>query len=748
MLRNPFAIACAVLVSVACASPATHNHMQVPVASAVSGAGVPFAGMWLEDAEHGGAIVTGTVAGPAAIAGLTQGDRILRVEGGDTDSKRLQALVRAARPGEILQLEVLRGDTPLQIQLMIDAHHRWAGPAAYPAAVPFDATRLAGRARQRDYATEQALAVVPQVEPIDQRLERMFAGIARDDTGYHKLPLIRMALLRPGAMTAWREDLAQRTRPTDRDRPDVIGLICETMALTCPQRLPTQRTGPDSLAQFAEAIGAANLSVRDLLRSAGIDREQAIADLIYLMQTTAADRTLLNQPDARSGILAMQRSMQIDLAALLAVAHSLLDETRRLPPLAGTPREPPAVLAGVVAGEILDFHEIDDGFIVIGGPGSNRYDMDRLHAVIDVGGDDIYRWGDSIPLPVQAVIDLAGDDRYEALRGGPGAGWLGVSVLIDLAGNDRYQSAVGGCGAGALGFGFLFDDDGADNYRCAAWSMGAGLYGSGILIDGGAHTDVYLSDAFSQGVGGPRGLGMLVDGGGDDFYRADGAVPSAYGTPGAYMAFSQGVGVGIRPYDTGGVGALLDFAGNDRYQGGEFSQGGGYFWGAGLLYDEDGDDLYYGNRYAQGFAAHQAFGMLADMAGDDIYWSMTAAGQGAAWDQSVAVLFDGAGDDVYRAQTLSQGAAAQHARASLHDAAGDDRYWSSSDIAQGAAGDNSYHYVDEDPVYSLGVLLDEGGSDRYSTGLLDGEVRLRLETGNAVPGKGVAGISVDREHAR
>ncbi|MEX0959926.1 MAG: PDZ domain-containing protein [Burkholderiales bacterium] len=746
MLRNLCAIACAALVSAACAGAGTHDRARDPAASAV--AGVPFAGMWLEDAEQGGAVVTGTVAGPAAIAGLTQGDRIVSVDGGDADSKRLRALVRAARPGQLLRLEVMRGDTPMQIRLTIDAHHRWAGPAAYPAAVPFDATGLAGLADQRDYAIEQALAGAPQVEPIDRRLDRMFAGIARDDTGYHKLPLIRTALMQPGAMTAWREDLVRHARPTDRDRPDVTGLICETLALACPQRLPTPRAGPDSLAQFAEVIGAAKQGVRDLLRSAGIDREQAIADLLYLMQTTAADRTLLKQPDAQRGIRAMQQSMQVDIAALLAVADNILANILRLPPLAGTPREPPAVLAGAVAGEILDFHEIDGGFIVIGGPGPNRYDMDRLHAVIDVGGDDIYRWGDSIPLPVQAVIDLAGDDRYQALRGGPGAGWLGVSVLIDLAGDDHYGSTVGGCGAGALGFGFLFDDDGADNYRCAAWSMGAGLYGSGMLIDGGTHIDVYLSEVFSQGVGGPRGLGVLVDGGGDDLYRADGAVPSVYGTPGAYMAFSQGVGVGIRPYDTGGVGALLDFAGDDRYQGGEFSQGGGYFWGAGLLYDEDGDDLYFGNRYAQGFAAHQAFGMLADMAGDDIYWSMTAAGQGAAWDQSIAVLFDGAGDDVYRAQTLSQGAAAQQARASLHDAAGDDRYWSSSDIAQGAAGDNSYHYVDEDPVYSLGVLLDGGGSDRYSTGLRDGEVRLRLEAGNAEPGRGVAGIAVDRERAR
>jgi hypothetical protein len=237
----------------------------------------------------------------------------------------------------------------------------------------------------------------------------------------------------------------------------------------------------------------------------------------------------------------------------------------------------------------------------------------------------------------------------------------------------------------------------------------------------------------------------LVDAGGADLYRANGPVASAYGTPASYLGFSQGVGVGIRPYDVGGVGMLLDLNGDDRYEGGEFSQGGGYFWGVGLLYDEAGNDLYYGTRYAQGFAAHQAFGMLTDVSGDDVYWSMTAAGQGAAWDQSVATLLDGAGNDVYRAQSLSQGAAAQQARASLRDRAGDDLYWSGSDLAQGAAGDNAYHFRSSDPIHSLGVLLDEGGADRYSTGIRDGELRLRMRVDDPERGAGVAGVAVDRE---
>jgi hypothetical protein len=170
--------------------------------------------------------------------------------------------------------------------------------------------------------------------------------------------------------------------------------------------------------------------------------------------------------------------------------------------------------------------------------------------------------------------------------------------------------------------------------------------------------------------------------------------------------------------------------------------GGGYLWGVGLLRDESGNDLYYGDRYAQGFAAHQAFGMLADISGDDIYWAKSAATQGAAWDQSIAVLFDAEGDDVYRAYSLSQGAAAQQAHALLQDVAGDDWYWSSARDTQGAAGGNNYHFRAEDPIYSLGVLLDERGEDRYSTGIDNGETLLRRRA-NSENGQGVAGVVVD-----
>ncbi|UCH46550.1 MAG: PDZ domain-containing protein [Betaproteobacteria bacterium] len=710
--------------------------------------GIPFAGVWLaapepaEEQKADGARVLGVVAGPAAVAGLRANDLIVRIDNIEVDAARANAIISSALPGDRLVLDVVRNNEPMTLTMIIDSSERWLTPSSFTAGIPFAATGLSGPALQSDPVMPQILAAAPELEPIAVRMDRMFAELAQDDTGYHKLPLIRSAMLNPATMNRWRDDLTETLRPFELERSTVVEVMCDTLALACTGHTRPSTTNPVSLQQFAETINDANDQVRSLFDAARIDRATAYADLHYLMRTTAADRTLIGQPEAHRGIRAMQLSMRVDLSALLDTAGRVVSNSEQLPEASGASRQPPAELKGIVDGTIVDYKKIDDGYVVIGGTGTNRYDMNQLYAVIDAGGNDSYHWGDAVALETQTVVDLKGNDSYHAKAGGPGAGWLGVAVLIDVAGNDQYTSDLGGCGAGALGFGFLFDDSGNDTYRCAAWSAGSAIYGGGALVDQGEQTDVYGSQVFSQGVGGPRAIGILIDAGGGDVYRANGAVRSAYDTPGSFMAFSQGVGVGIRPYDFGGVGMLLDFAGDDRYEGGEFAQGGGYLWGIGLLRDESGNDLYYGDRYAQGFAAHQAFGMLTDLSGDDIYWGKSAATQGAAWDQSIAVLFDAEGDDVYRAHSLSQGAAAQQSRAVLHDAEGDDWYWSSARDTQGAAGSNNYHFRAEDPVYSLGVLLDERGEDRFSTGVDNGETRLRIRTGT-VDGRGVAGVVVD-----
>ena len=732
----------------ACASPdgrpltKTPESLTVPQVQAE-----PFAGVWLADAEaideeQAGAVVLGVVAGPASIAGLRANDRIVRIDNIDVDASSATTIIDSSPPGARLTLEVIRDGQPMTIAMIIGSREQWAPPAAFPSAIPFAATGISESVQVPDRIMSRTLAAEPEAEPIVTRLDRMFAELARDDTGYHKLPLIRTAMSNPASMNRWQDELAETLRLSGSERGTVIGVMCKTLALKCPDPKQSSSTAPTSLQTFAQTIADANDRVRAVFDESHMERAQVFADLQYLMRITASDRTLIGQPDVLRGIRAMQISMRLDLASLTHTAALLIANVAQLPTLPSETRQPPSALSGIATGDIVDYVEIDAGYVVVGGAGANHYDMSRLYAVIDIGGNDTYEWSDGIPLETQTIVDLDGDDIYRAAIGGPGAGWLGVSVLIDRAGSDQYESALGGCGAGAFGFGFLFDDSGADTYQCAAWSAGAGMFGGGALVDRGEQTDVYISQVFSQGVGGPRGMGILLDAGGNDVYRANGPVKSAYDTPGSFMAFSQGVGVGIRPYVAGGTGVLLDYAGDDRYEGGEFAQGGGYLWGVGLLRDETGNDIYYGTRYAQGFAAHQAFGMLTDLSGDDTYWGIASAAQGAAWDQSIAILFDAEGDDVYRGHSLSQGAAAQQSRGLLHDVTGDDRYWSSARDTQGAAGSNSYHFKSGDPIYSFGVLFDEHGDDRYSTGVENGTTLLRRDA-QPREGRGVAGVVVD-----
>lgn len=392
----------------------------------------------------------------------------------------------------------------------------------------------------------------------------------------------------------------------------------------------------------------------------------------------------------------------------------------------------PAELRAAVDGDVLAFDTNESGhYRVLGGKGNNRYDMSKIAAVVDAGGNDVYDYpaggtagaflDPDSPTRNQSIVDFGGNDTYEAAGSnfGPAAGVFGYSVIDDRGGDDVYVTKGHlGIGAGLFGVGVLIDRGGNDQYENAGidagFSMGAGYYGAGVILDKGG-SDTYIGEKLCQGVGGPRGFGVIVDSSGNDLYRANGPTfGSGYGTPAVFLGMSQGFGVGIRGYASGGVGAIYDFGGNDKYEAGEFSQAGGYYYGLGIMHDYSGHDLYYGNRYGQGFAAHQAAGILVDDAGDDTYWSMTAASQAGVWDESIGMLIDRAGNDSYRCDGLGQGAASMQAIGILIDLGGDDRYSANPGSTMGQSGGNNYHY-DEDKVMSFSGFFDLGGGrDVYS----------------------------------
>lgn len=323
---------------------------------------------------------------------------------------------------------------------------------------------------------------------------------------------------------------------------------------------------------------------------------------------------------------------------------------------------------------------------------------------------------------ISVAISLFGDAQT-----GSGAGIFGYGLYASL---DRAASRYGSIqsdaaalesgaqGFGLFGTGILYDAGGDDTYSGLAACQGCGIYGTGLLIDGGGN-DRYECYQQGQGFGFTGGVGLLLDVTGNDTYIAndtDIKYPSAQSKE-HNGSLSQGFGFGRRGdyLDghswAGGVGLLVDGAGDDAYSCGIFGQGGAYWYGVGILADKGGDDSYLGQWYCQGSAAHFALGILQDTAGNDKYSSKMNMCGGAGHDFSLGWLEDRAGNDAYDMPNLSLGGGNANGVGVFCDVAGDDNYLSSGvTLGQGGvAGSGSVR----DFIMTLGVFVDGGGADMY-----------------------------------
>ena len=317
------------------------------------------------------------------------------------------------------------------------------------------------------------------------------------------------------------------------------------------------------------------------------------------------------------------------------------------------------------------------GEIVLGGRQGARWHLEDVLFVADLGGDDFYGIEENANFggEPQLIVDFGGADRYQSAHpAGYAAGVGRTALLVDMDGDDIYIGASHGQGSAVLGIGLLVDLAGDDVYRMQSFGQGAALFGVGLLLDENG-VDAYRIRANGQGLGMAEGLGLLLEYRGDDSYSAVGGPPTNYGTPGLTDAWAQGVARGVRGIAPGGIGAVVDYQGADRYDAGGFAQGGAYYWGVGQLVDlgSEGDDLL-GSRYSAGWGAHGGIGYAFNEAGEDRYRTRHIVGAGIAWDYSVALFVDGDGDDAYRFGGLGLGAAAHHSASWFVDAGGADRY--------------------------------------------------------------------------
>jgi hypothetical protein len=382
-----------------------------------------------------------------------------------------------------------------------------------------------------------------------------------------------------------------------------------------------------------------------------------------------------------------------------------------------------------VTGGVLYRMETKHGLILFGGKGANSYEIEGPVAFLaDLGGDDVYKGvlasSFDADHPHGMVIDFAGDDTYECAEFGLATGRLGVGLLLDLAGNDTYKLAHSSGGVGLAGIGILCDVQGKDTYTGSKYTQGVGFGGIGLLCDL-AGDDRHTSFGYALGLGGPGGVGAVVDRAGDDRYQCGKKYPSGYNLDDApnakpgdpnfqWDAWGLGMGLGRRVIDeqakahhpfsmAGGVGVVLDLAGNDRYDGTNFSLACGYFFGAGLVLDLGGDDTYSAARYGLASGAHYAMGLFLDYDGKDSYTSSgpTYTG-GCAWDRSAFLFIDsGKQADTYRlARSNGLGRADIGSWGVFADLGGDDRYHAGGGLGQ--ASDSS-----------LGVFFDRAGDDDY-----------------------------------
>ncbi|MHC5020921.1 MAG: PDZ domain-containing protein [Planctomycetota bacterium] len=659
---------------------------------------------------------------PAEQSGFKTGDLVVECPGilfgkdAEANNGGFREILRGGSPGDTLALTVVRGDAVLELTLTLGrrpgAIPNWE--KALPADTGFTVT------------PEARLGVQPLVEKLVAAqgigsdysdLRRRLDRLTQSGDPY-KLPIVAAAMRDPYAMAP----LARTIAGLEGGPVQVLAKASWALGagggfLPGGPRLTDEPRDLDAHVAFiTERLERATALRGEAFAALTAAEQEELQKLLPVLGRLFIAETMWplgKNPQKPAAGRAVVLAAKVDVAKLVAAA-AVLAPLVQAPYLESLRRD----LAEVVGPEQVVRRETPHGDMVFAGTGK-QWHRKPAAFLFDLGGDDFYT--QQTNPGVNVVIDAGGNDAYEATFGvAHGAALMGVSMVVDLEGDDTYVAQRWGLayvaqrwglGAAFCGVGILWDHAGDDRYRGKDFSQGVAFCGVGALLDG-AGDDRYDAPAHAQGVGLPGGFGALVDGGdGGDEYFCKGRDQTGYGDEGIFDAWSQGVGVGFRGLASGGLGVLVDHGGVDRYEAGNFSQGGGYYFGWGCLVDRgDGDDLYIGSRYAQAYAAHQAIGFFEDHGGNDRYTTRQGVAQSCSWDETVTTFIDRAGDDVYEGgKFFSQGAAAHNGFSLLLDYGGSDTY--DYKPGQSQAKSNDYH-----GGTSLGLFIDLGGATDVYTG--------------------------------
>ena len=355
------------------------------------------------------------------------------------------------------------------------------------------------------------------------------------------------------------------------------------------------------------------------------------------------------------------------------------------------------------------------GTMVIGTPDDDVYSDKMLKSplilLLEPAGNETY----TITLAANytnftyLLLDFNGDDSYlNADFGGMFFALSGLGISCDLAGNDTYRTGDFSFAAMA-GMQIHRDFAGKDIYESGFFSQGAAICGLSILQDMQGN-DLYSATCMAQGFGSIRSAGALLDYSGADNYTLGGKYFHAPLMPNDYLTLGQGMGFGLRPDFAGGIGLLFDRNGNDRYLGGVYAQGVGYWYALGMLIDEAGNDVYNAVYYPQGSGIHLAAGFLYDAEGEDAYYSRHGPGQGAGHDWGLGFFIDSKGNDAYSIEG-GNGLGLSNSVGIFIDKSGNDRYERHNPQNYGFA---AYSRA----TGGIGLFLDKEGKDSYPDTLL------------------------------
>jgi len=169
-------------------------------------------------------------------------------------------------------------------------------------------------------------------------------------------------------------------------------------------------------------------------------------------------------------------------------------------------------------------------------------------------------------------------------------------LLVDQGGNDRYLNNAGG--------NLLDHRRGPEGSAATEKAPARGCHTLGLdFVAGKGPTDGQCQ----------IGQALLIDSAGNDVYgerQAPDPADDAFCTADPLVRRINTGGAGFA-----GVGILIDGAGDDSYVSKTISLGSGHVAGVGILRDEAGDDSYLSLRNAQGYALAGGLGLLRDDAG-------------------------------------------------------------------------------------------------------------------------------------